>query len=438
MQRPAFQGVLLVAVPLLIVLGCDGSPTPSEAGPTDTPTVTSSPTPLPTADDTSTSAPTNTLAVPPMPTATPIPTSEPTTTPAVQATTISTPRPKVSLSDFMLAASDLPETCQLRLRGLDLPANEEDPSWLKKVKSNPFVSSDREFLDGFVGLVGISDSALVSSVVSALFAIYFEGPEDNELGLYGYEFDSVEHAAQAAPFVIRYQLRDPSHAAAFLQSNIVIFLWHDNVSDDCFASLKDLIGGRMGLAESSTREDGPLGTEPTPTPVIAEAAPRAPPPPEPTPTTAPAPTSTSGTLLQIPTPTPTPTLVRTPEPTPTPTLIRTPSPTPAETPPSTTILTVPPSLFAQIVSLTSPIARGNKATLEADTLPGAQCSITVRYKSGPSKAKGLQLSQADNQGTVSWTWTVGGRTTPGSWPIEVSCTSDSRQAKVTTELFVKE
>jgi hypothetical protein len=48
------------------------------------------------------------------------------------------------------------------------------------------------------------------------------------------------------------------------------------------------------------------------------------------------------------------------------------------------------------------------------------CSITVRYKSGPSHAQGL-FRKSPVRGRVSWTWKVGTRTTPGTWPIYVSC-----------------
>jgi len=37
-----------------------------------------------------------------------------------------------------------------------------------------------------------------------------------------------------------------------------------------------------------------------------------------------------------------------------------------------------------ISSVTSPVSQGSNATLTAQTSPNASCSITVRYKSGPS------------------------------------------------------
>jgi hypothetical protein len=62
------------------------------------------------------------------------------------------------------------------------------------------------------------------------------------------------------------------------------------------------------------------------------------------------------------------------------------------------------------------------------TAPGATCSITVTYKSGPSSAQGLTQKTADSNGAVTWSWIVGGNTTAGSWPIDVRCGSSSARA----------
>jgi micrococcal nuclease len=67
------------------------------------------------------------------------------------------------------------------------------------------------------------------------------------------------------------------------------------------------------------------------------------------------------------------------------------------------------------------VRRGARATVAARTTPGAQCSIVVRYKSGPSKAQGLGPKTADAKGDVAWSWMVGTRTTPGSWPVTIMC-----------------
>jgi hypothetical protein len=90
-------------------------------------------------------------------------------------------------------------------------------------------------------------------------------------------------------------------------------------------------------------------------------------------------------------------------------------------------LAVPASASARVrlVHVTSPISAGSYATLTAAVSPSRSCSITVYYKSGPSHAQGLYPKRPSG-GRVSWTWKVGTRTTPGRWPITVSCGSAGR------------
>jgi hypothetical protein len=75
----------------------------------------------------------------------------------------------------------------------------------------------------------------------------------------------------------------------------------------------------------------------------------------------------------------------------------------------------------EIVSVTSPVSPGSRATLRAQTSPGASCNITVYYKSGSSTSQDLNPKNADSSGNVSWTWQVGSRTSSGNWRIVVTC-----------------
>jgi len=74
----------------------------------------------------------------------------------------------------------------------------------------------------------------------------------------------------------------------------------------------------------------------------------------------------------------------------------------------------------RVTSVTSPASAGSYATLSARVAPTATCSITVQYKSGSSRAQGLYRKRAV-AGRVAWTWKVGTRTTPGTWPIFLAC-----------------
>lgn len=98
----------------------------------------------------------------------------------------------------------------------------------------------------------------------------------------------------------------------------------------------------------------------------------------------------------------------------------TPTPTAAPTP-------TPIPLDVTKNSMSSPVARGDKATLTVSTAAGADCKIVVEYGSGPSQAAGLGEKTADDAGGVSWTWTVGQTTKPGRYPVTVTCFKGERQ-----------
>ena len=107
------------------------------------------------------------------------------------------------------------------------------------------------------------------------------------------------------------------------------------------------------------------------------------------------------------------------------------------TTPSSTTATGGTSMSVAITSLTSPIKRGSTATVGARTAAGAACTVVVLYKSGPSGASGLGPKNASASGAVSWSWTVGSRTTPGSWPVTVRCASGGASATATKALVVQ-
>lgn len=121
-----------------------------------------------------------------------------------------------------------------------------------------------------------------------------------------------------------------------------------------------------------------------------------------------------------PTSTPTATAAPTAAPTSAPTV------TPTAPPP-------PPPPAATVTFLNAPltVAHGQTATLAARTSPNTGCFIVVMYKTGPSTAAGLSPATSDGAGNVSWTWLVGSRTTPGTWPITVTCGAASNNTTIT-------
>jgi hypothetical protein len=81
---------------------------------------------------------------------------------------------------------------------------------------------------------------------------------------------------------------------------------------------------------------------------------------------------------------------------------------------------------------------GGYAWLVAGTVPGSNCSIDVEYYSGPSHAAGLYPKIADSNGQVRWDWNIGTNTTPGDWPVYVTCTIDGQSKAENTEIYVRE
>jgi micrococcal nuclease len=114
----------------------------------------------------------------------------------------------------------------------------------------------------------------------------------------------------------------------------------------------------------------------------------------------------------------------TPKPTPTPVV---PTPIPAPVQP------VQPVQAAGVSFGNAPLSarHGQATTLIVKTSPNTGCSIQVVYKSGPSHAQGLEAKTSDGAGNVSWTWIVGSNTTPGQWPIYVTCGSTSGPTYIT-------
>lgn len=74
----------------------------------------------------------------------------------------------------------------------------------------------------------------------------------------------------------------------------------------------------------------------------------------------------------------------------------------------------------EVISVTSPIVRGQDAKITIKGKPDVEYTIKVIYKSGPSTAKGLEPKTCELNGLVTWSWKVSSRTTAGDWRIEIS------------------
>ena len=123
----------------------------------------------------------------------------------------------------------------------------------------------------------------------------------------------------------------------------------------------------------------------------------------------------------------------TPTPTPTPTPEPTAEPVEIEEVQEPEVIEEAPATEIQLVSITSPINKGQYATITIQGAPNTDYSITVIYKSGASTAQGLVNKTSDGSGQVSWTWKVGTRTTSGSWPIKISGGGQSFSTSITVQ-----
>ncbi len=59
--------------------------------------------------------------------------------------------------------------------------------------------------------------------------------------------------------------------------------------------------------------------------------------------------------------------------------------------------------------------RNEYATISITGIPNTEYHISVFYHSGESTAAGLESNTSDANGNISWTWKIGGKTTPGTY-----------------------
>lgn len=89
-----------------------------------------------------------------------------------------------------------------------------------------------------------------------------------------------------------------------------------------------------------------------------------------------------------------------------------------------------------LVQMSTVVAPGGTAVLEARSAPAAACRIVVQYKSGPSKVQGLGPTTADSAGRVRWSWRVATSTRRGSWPVTVACEKGGERGELTVRMEV--
>lgn len=76
------------------------------------------------------------------------------------------------------------------------------------------------------------------------------------------------------------------------------------------------------------------------------------------------------------------------------------------------------------VSMPTPagVSPGGTATIQAGTtVPGAVCTLTVRYRTGGSEVPQFPVETADASGAITWSWKVAPDVVAGDWPVTVRC-----------------
>ena len=137
--------------------------------------------------------------------------------------------PKLELEDFVFQEQELPNGCKLKT----VASNDRLPC---EATSNPFISSERSFLDCFSRQF-VRDSTLIQSVKRGLFCVY---EDQSEIGIYGLETDS-EETTQLIQNYIETNYPNDESGEFFQSGKILIWLWHDREKTNSFNELKKLI-----------------------------------------------------------------------------------------------------------------------------------------------------------------------------------------------------
>ena len=91
---------------------------------------------------------------------------------------------------------------------------------------------------------------------------------------------------------------------------------------------------------------------------------------------------------------------------------------------------------ASVQYIASPVKAGDNASITVTTGPDAICKIVVAYNKVLSKDSGLVEKKADENGSVTWSWTVDKAAAPGKWPVKVTCDRNKKIGYVEATLEV--
>lgn len=96
------------------------------------------------------------------------------------------------------------------------------------------------------------------------------------------------------------------------------------------------------------------------------------------------------------------------------------------------------TLFLTVTSLDTTIKPGEVTMVKAQTLPQADCNITVYYESGVCESSDLEPKKANEDGIVYWMWRIDPDIEPGIVLIQVSATWNGEAVSQTASFEVIE
>jgi hypothetical protein len=94
------------------------------------------------------------------------------------------------------------------------------------------------------------------------------------------------------------------------------------------------------------------------------------------------------------------------------------------------------SYSVKFTTFRTPVARGTQAKVTIHTGPEGKCSIKVVYQDGKVSLPGLGRKTANGSGNATWKWIVPANTTPGAYPVTVTCQSGDHVAKASRKMTV--
>ncbi|MHC4088342.1 MAG: hypothetical protein ACYSWZ_18880 [Planctomycetota bacterium] len=144
----------------------------------------------------------------------------------------------VDLAELILSPKKLPPGTHL----VEVSEGDKLPFGMEE---NPTVSEDRAFIAAFSkGLFG--DAVESENISKALYACY---KEENEVGIFAFRFTELQTAKTAMQ-----QLPQEENKYHVLKRDILVYIWHDGVSEAVFQAYKQHVTSALENGKTEQRD----------------------------------------------------------------------------------------------------------------------------------------------------------------------------------------